>query len=425
MTAVVLAHSRYRYPGGEERHLELLERQLRAAGVSVRRYERQSPTEPGAVERLRVASGLVYRRGVARDLARDLAEQPADVVHFHNLMPMLTPAALRAARRSGAAVVLTIHNYRLFCPAGTLTVGGVVHDDCVEGSSLACALRRPSRGILESAAYGAAIELHRRLRLVQRWVDAYVCPSPHLLWPLARAGFSAERLHAIAYGVEITAEPESLPKRFVLFAGRLSEEKGIETLLAAAQAAPDVPLVVAGDGPLRQMVERASGGSLTYVGRLAAPELKRLRREAACLVAPSEWPDVQPFAVLESLADGVPVVTTPAGGLAHVAAGGGCLLVRQRDPVSLAETMRRVWRDEGLRERLRKEALDSARSHYSVERQTAKLRKLYEGLASAKRVGDDRRGRHPRLSAPEEPRTPIDGGRTRRPPEASGRSSGR
>src|SRR5205085_2613392 len=83
----------------------------------------------------------------------------ADAVHFPNLWPLLTPSALRAARRGGAAVVLTAHNFRFACPGGMLLRDGLPHEDCIEGSSLRCAFRNPRESALESLAYGLALEI--------------------------------------------------------------------------------------------------------------------------------------------------------------------------------------------------------------------------------------------------------------------------
>src|SRR5581483_9713368 len=94
----------------------------------------------------RVGVTLTYRPAGARLLREVLVRETPDLVHFHNAFPLLTPAAVREAHRYGAGVVLTIHNYRFACPAGTLLRNGRIHDDCIEGSSLLCGLRN-SRGV--------------------------------------------------------------------------------------------------------------------------------------------------------------------------------------------------------------------------------------------------------------------------------------
>ncbi len=349
----------------------------------MRRFEVATPP-PGQIgRRARVATGLVYRPSIDRALAREVARARSDVVHFHNLMPMLTPAAMRGARRAGAAVVLTVHNYRLFCPGGTLMSRGMVHDSCVDGSSLRCALRNPRGAWPESLAYGVALEVHRRLRLVQRWVDAYIVPSAHMRDLLVRAGFPTERIHAVAHGVPRVCTPRE-KAGFSLYAGRLAEEKGVLTLLKAARSMPDVPLVIAGDGPLRSLVEKESIGSVTYVGPLDQATLSSYRSRAAFALVPSECPEALGLVAVESLAHGLPTITTTCGGLAGIAANGGCVTVEAGNARELASAMKRLWVDGSERERLRVDALRAARVHYDLARQTHKVLALYERCAATR-----------------------------------------
>ena len=330
---VLLVHNRYRTSGGEERHIDLLEEWLPQAGVDVRRFEVASPDDPSLLERVSMGLTLTYRPAGARLLREVLIREKPDVVHFHNVFPLLTPAAMREASRHGMPVVLTVHNFRFACPAGTLLRNGRIHEDCVEGSSLLCGLRN-SRGVWsESIAYGIALEAQRRLRLPHRWVDAYVAPSNFLAVMLARAGYPSDRIHTIYHGTPIEDAPTPVGD-YALYAGRLSEEKGVETLVAASRLAPRVPLVVAGAGPLEPLVRGAADGSVRYLGRVEPSEINRLIRDARFTLMPSCWYEGLPFGALESMAAGRAVVASRLGGLAEIVDDGITgLLVPPRDPV--------------------------------------------------------------------------------------------
>ena len=254
---VLLAHNRYRAAGGEERHVQLLETSLREVGIEVARFDVTSPDRTSFVNRVGLGLTLTYRPEGARLLREVLFRQRPTVVHFHNFLPLLTPAAMREARRHGARVVLTVHNYRFACPAGTLLRDGRIHEDCIDGSSLLCGLRN-SRGVWsESIAYGLAIEAQRRLRLLHRWVDAYIAPSEFVARMLVRAGYPGERVHVIHHGTPID-KTVTAPGDYALYAGRLSSEKGIEMLIAASALAPRVPLI-RGRRPPEPRVRQAEG----------------------------------------------------------------------------------------------------------------------------------------------------------------------
>jgi glycosyltransferase involved in cell wall biosynthesis len=377
---VLLVHNRYRDSGGEERHVDLLEMWLAETGVDVRRFEVQSPDEPSLLERVKLGLTLSYRPAGSILLREALFRERPQVVHFHNIFPLLTPAAMREARRYGARVVHTVHNYRFACPAGTLVRNGRIHDDCVEGSSLLCGIRY-ARGIWsESLAYGIALEVQRRLRLMHRWVDAYVAPSNFVARMLVRAGYPGGRIHTIQHGTPIDDTP-SPPGEFALYAGRLSREKGVETLVEACRLAPDVPVVFAGDGPLASLVQDQAGGSITYVGRIKPQKVAQLRRAARFTIAPSNCFEVQPFGVLESMASGRAVVASDLGGLAEiVTADVTGLLVPPADAVALASAITTLWSDKARATEMGAAAWDYARVCFSPGKQAHRLLELYEGL---------------------------------------------
>jgi glycosyltransferase involved in cell wall biosynthesis len=345
----------------------------------VRRFERDSSELDGsAAKRAAAALGLAYRPG-GGGIAPVIDDWRPDVVHFHNIWPLLTPAALRLARRRGAAVVLTAHNYRFACPGGTLLRNGVPHDDCIRGSSLACGLRNPRGGLAESVSYGLALELQRRLRMLERWVDAFIAPSAFMGRMLVESGLPEARVHVLSYGFPPAERSESAGSH-VLFAGRLSEEKGVRTLLEAARIAEDVPVAIAGTGPLAGDVRSAR---VEYLGQLGRQELLAALARAAFSVVPSECYDNQPFAAVEAFSMGKPVVATSLGGLPEMVQDGVTgLLVPPHSPSDLAQAMRTLWYRRDLTLEFGERALRFARENFSLPTQVKKTIALYEAVGA-------------------------------------------
>lgn len=378
---ILIAHNRYRRYGGEERHVDLLAGALAAAGHDVLRYEPSSGDVPGSLRaRLAVGAGVAYRPSAGRKVARLLAESPREIAHFHNIFPLLTPAALRAAKQHGSRVVLTVHNFRFACPAGTLLHRGVVDDGCIEGAPLACALHNPLGSWPQSLAYGIGLELQRRLGLIGRWVDAFVAPSRFVARMLVRAGLPERRVAVIPHGVPLDRARNGHDGRFALYAGRLSHEKGIATLLEAAERAR-VPLVVAGDGPEAPAVRAAANGLVRFIDSVPAQRLVELRREAAFVVVPSECPETLSLSALEALAAGRPVVATRVGALPEVVSDGvNGVVVPPGDAAALAAAMRAVWENDDRRDELGEAAYSTAQERFSLEQQTQQIVELYERL---------------------------------------------
>jgi glycosyltransferase involved in cell wall biosynthesis len=381
---VLLAHNRYRVPGGEERHVDLLEQGLTAAGVEVRRFERNSAGIDGSAAR-RAAAGLTvaYRPG-GGGIARAIDDWRPDVVHFHNLWPLLTPAALRIAKRRGAKVVLTVHNYRFACPGGTLLRDGVAHDHCLDGSSLACAVRNPRGSLVESLGYGMALELHRRLRLLSRWVDVFVAPGEFVRDAMVRAGLPEERIVVVRHGVAVETGQSTnrQPRQTLLFAGRLAPEKGVDVLIRAARQVSELPVVIAGTGPLLDELKALAPPSVSFAGWLGPSELAALRSRCLMTVLPSVFYEISPFGAIESAADGRGVIASRIGGLPEIVRDGvSGILVDPGDPDDLVRAMRVVHDDPDRAVRIGASARALAAQEFELGRQTRRLLDVYAEAA--------------------------------------------
>jgi glycosyltransferase involved in cell wall biosynthesis len=384
---ILLVHNRYQNPGGEERHVDLLEASLADIGVEVARLEVDSGTLRTARSRL-LAGPLVAYNPASATLVRDAVRRTrADVAHFHNLWPILSAAALRGAREAGARVVLTAHNYRFACPTGILARGGKPHHDCLTGSSVACGVRAlPDQGV-KGLVYGAALSLQRRLRMLDRWVDAFVAPTQFVARRLAEAGLPADRTRVIYHGVPryplTVTSPPAARDSHALYAGRLSSEKGLPILLGASRIASEIPLLIAGSGPLEKTMSRELPSSVTLVGQLDQNALSRLRASACMAVMPSTWFEVCGYTALEAAAAGRAVVASNIGGIPEVVVDGETgLLVRPGDPSALAEAMRRLWHDHELATRLGQQAAARVERRHDLERAARDHLTLYAEVGS-------------------------------------------
>jgi glycosyltransferase involved in cell wall biosynthesis len=175
------------------------------------------------------------------------------------------------------------------------------------------------------------IEIHRRLRTRERKVDRFVALTEFSRSIFVRAGLPSDKIRVkpntvFATGpAQATAESgRSRQSREVLFVGRLSPEKGIETLLRAWKLG-QWPLTVIGDGPLAELVSRhatKSDGRLRYEGYLQQEDVSRAVRRAAILVMPSEWYEAFPLVAVEAFANGLPVVASRLGSMAEIVEDG-------------------------------------------------------------------------------------------------------
>jgi glycosyltransferase involved in cell wall biosynthesis len=373
---ILLLHNRYRVPGGEERAVEDLAWLIRTElGEEAEVLERDSAT----LGRSRAALGLL-RGGLAPDdVGAAVRRTGARVVHAHNVQPSLGWRALAAARAAGARVVLHLHNYRLVCAVGICFTRG---EDCTRchGRNTLPGVRLNCRGgsRAESAAYGAGLALWQRRTADS--ADAFIVPSAFALRRLESLGAPlGGRAHAIASVQREFAERSGASEgEYALFAGRLAEEKGVADAIAACRLAR-VPLVIAGDGPLAAALRAeaapttAGAPPVRFTGRVDAAELARLRAGAALALVPSRYEEILPLAALESMAAGLPVVASRAGGLPELVPEAG--LHAPGDVPAMAERIRALWRDAAAGDA----ALAVARERTAPSVVAAALRRVYGG----------------------------------------------
>jgi glycosyltransferase involved in cell wall biosynthesis len=371
---VLVVHNRYRIQGGEERSVELQLGALRRAGVAHALLERRSAD----LSRSQAAVALL-RGGRDEDEVEAAArELRAEVVHVHNMLPLPGPRAVETARRTGAAVVMQLHNLRLFCAIGVAARDGgpcfrCHHRNTLPGLVLNC------RGSLpEAAVYAAALARHQPLVLES--VDRFVVPSSYAAGQSALLGVPAERLEVVPHYLPAEAFAErsrAAAGRHALVAARLAPEKGIDTAIEAAALA-GVPLRVAGEGPVAaELAELAArtGAPVEFTGRLDRPSLERELAGAAMLLMPSRYHEFAGYSALEAMAAGVPVVASGLGALPEIVGAARC--VPPNDPEALAARMTALWADPELRRADGDELSARAREGYREEHYVSRLLELY------------------------------------------------
>jgi glycosyltransferase involved in cell wall biosynthesis len=372
---VLLLHNRYRVEGGEERSVELQMRALANAGIEHRLLEARS-TDVGRLE-----AAIAMLRGGANDArvaaaARDLG---ADVVHAHNMQPLIGPRGLAAASEADARVVLHLHNARLFCAIGVAARDGGPCFRCRGRNTLPGLVLNCRGSVPEAAVYAAGLAAHQPT--VFESVARFATPSRWAAGQLALLGVPAERLDVIPHYLpeqELSSQSRAHQGRYALAAGRLSPEKGLDTAIeAAAQAA--VPLWIAGDGPATTSLAalaRERGAPVEMLGRVPRSEMPGLLEGAAMLVLGSRCHEFSPFSVLEAMGAGVPVIATRSGGVPELIGPERC--VPRGDATAMAARMRALWGDPGRRREEGEALLARARERHSEERYVRELLELYE-----------------------------------------------
>src|SRR5918995_1668892 len=326
---VLVVHNRYRLEGGEERSVQLQLDALRRAGIEHAVLERRSADASPPKAALALLTGGVD----TDDVHAAVGELGADVAHVHNMLPLLGPKALQAARDAGAAVVLQLHNLRLFCAIGVAARDGGPCFRCHHRNTLPGLILNCRGSLPEAAVYATSLARHQP-RVFEN-VDRFVVPSSYAAGQSALLGVPAERLEG-------------------------------------------VPLRVVGEGPAdAELAELAArtGAPVDFIGRLERASLERELAGASMLLVPSRYHEFAGYSALEAMAAGVPVIASTLGALPEIVGSARC--VPPNDPAALAARMTALWDDPDLRRIDGDRLIARARAHHSESGYVSRLLELY------------------------------------------------
>ena len=394
---VLLVNKFYYLSGGAERYVRLWEAVLRARGHEVIPFAMRDPrnwptpygryfTRPirfdtGASLRARFSAGLrsVYSLDAARRIRRLIREARPDIAHLHSYCYQLTPSILAPLREAGIPVFQTAHEYKHICANQRLLNEGTgaICEACRTGRWYAPVAARCIKGSLGASVIGCVEQLADRfLRLSRQVIRRIITPSDFMRRKMLAFGMDGSRIvHVPNFVVANEFDPSRPPGDYFLFMGRLVRHKGIMTLLAAAEKLRDVPVRVAGDGPLenevRETVAQDNLRNVQLLGFMDGSPLRAQIEAARAVVVPSEWYENCPFVVLEAMAAGRPVIAARIGGIPELVADGETGILHAPGSVSsLVESMHRLWQDRvsaesmGAAGRRRVEECYGAESHY-------------------------------------------------------------
>jgi len=386
---VLMVHNFYQQPGGEDQSFAAEAGLLEAYGHTVCRYTLHNDAIQ-QMSALRVARATIWNTTAYRELRALIRQVQADVVHFQNTFPLVSPAGYYAAQAEGVPVVQSLRNYRLMCPNGLFFRDGRPCELCLgrlpwPGVRHAC--YRNSRPA--TAAVATMLTVHRALGTWSKHVDAYVALTAFARQKFIEGGLPADKIAVKPNFVYPDPGPTEQKEDYALFVGRLSAEKGLDVLLEAwPKLGSRLRLKVVGDGPLAGPVQEAARANehIEWLGRLPYDAVLDRVGRAALLVIPSVWHEPFGRVAIEAYAKATPVVASDRGALAeiveHERTG---LLFHPGDADDLAAQV--AWLlDHPTRSRqMGKAARQAFETTYSAERNYEMLMAIYEAaMAPAK-----------------------------------------
>lgn len=344
---VLQVHAGYRFPAGEDTVVANEAAALSAGGHDVRRHVVSNPSEFGAA--IKALSLSLHNPMAARAVATEIDDFQPDIVHVHNTWFALSSSVVAAASRANAPVVMTIHNYRLGCLSADLFRGKSVCTACIG--------RLPLRGVVHgcyrdsrllSAIQATEVSLTRTRGVLDDHVDRFVSPSAFMADRLVDIGVPADRLVVKPHFVSDPGPRRQPPSASneIVFIGRLSAGKGLNTLLRAWErlstgrpSNSDLQLSIIGDGPLAAELREIAPRSVRFEGWLPRGDVTARLLSARAFVFPSTWYEPFGMVLVEALSAGIAIIASNASEAPAITATPPALTVPVDDDIALAQAL--------------------------------------------------------------------------------------
>ncbi|MDY6802777.1 MAG: glycosyltransferase family 4 protein [Cyanobacteriota bacterium] len=386
---ILSIHNRYQIRGGEDESREAEQRLLTEKGHQVDVYEDTNDRVP-ELGKVRVAMRTVWSQESYKIVRQKLKQNSYDLIHVQNFFPLISPSVYYAAKAEGVPVVQSLRNYRLMCANSYFFRQGRVCEDCM-GKFL------PWPGVVHSCyrdnragtvAVAAMQTVHRILPTWSKMVGVYITLTQFARQKFIQAGLPPEKILVKPNFVSTNPEVGKGSGGYAFFVGRLSPEKGLDTLLEAWEyLGGQIPLKIVGDGPLASKVQEAASRlpNIEWLGRRPLQEVYDLVGEAKFLIFPSQWYETFGRVAVEAFAKGTPVIAANIGAIAELVDSGRTgLLFRPGDREDLIGQVE--WANTHPEEltQMRRNARAEFEAKYTAEENYRQLRGIYQDLLNNK-----------------------------------------
>ena len=379
---ILSVHNAYQIRGGEDESRDSEEAILREMGHQVDTYE-ETNNRLAEINPMKLAARTIWSDESYKIVEGLLSKAPYEAVHVQNFFPLISPSIYYAAKAAGVPVVQTLRNYRLLCPNALFFRDGKVCEGChkqvVPLPGIVNGCYRGSQAA--SAAVGAMITVHRLMQTWTKQVDLYVALSEFAKQKFIEGGLPADKIVVKPNFVYRDPGVGAGQGGYALYVGRLSVEKGIDTLLGAwEKLGNQMPLKIVGEGPLTAQVLEAAERlpQIEYLGRRSIPEVYELMGEAKVLVFPSKWYETFGRVAIEAFAKGTPVIASNIGAIAEVVDHGRTgLHFRPGDSEDLANQVESILANPDSLAQMRQEARAEFEAKYTAKENYQRLLEIY------------------------------------------------
>lgn len=365
---------------------------LEKHGHDVVRYtvSNDSFDKAGALGKITATFGMLWNFRNYREVKKLIEEKKPDIVHVHTFFPLLSPSVLYAAKGSGIKVVATLHDTRFVCPCATSLRGMQLCNKCGDGNYFRMGKYACFKGSrLQSFIVSCIFSYHRIRKSFYKQIDRYICLNENQIFMLKNIGFEEKKIVKkynfvpdSKVDIDVTLIT-NLPERYVVFYGRIGNEKGIRVLMQIWDKIQEIPLVVMGGGPMEEEFRdwAKTKDNVFFLGYTQHEKCLSIVKMAEFVVFPSIWYEGCSMVEIETESLGKGIVATDLGFSEEAIVNGvNGFKVTLGDVNGFVRVIRKLWADPELISIIGKNARIDYEAKYLPEDNYLKLMEIYRGV---------------------------------------------
>ncbi len=340
-------------------------------------------SESSILTRAQYTLSFFYNKESASHIESLIIKEKPDIAHIHLLFNGISVSILPVLKKYRIPIVMTVHDYRLICPAYTFTDGkqNICERCIVNKRYYQCITNQCSKGNMINSTL-LALEMYYREKYYQpiNYIDKFIFVSKFALQKHIQADPAYKKKSTLLYNFTPNKEHDiNKKKNYFLYFGRISEEKGIQTLINAAKELPSIHFKIAGTGPLLCHFQAQNIPNISFVGFKQGNELENLIQQAKFVIVPSEWFENNPLSIIESMMSGTPVIGSNIGGIPELITNNvtGFLFETKNKNALINSINQAVLLDRNEYELMCKNAYTFAKNNFSPKVHLSKLITIY------------------------------------------------
>ena len=407
---VLLVNNYYYYRGGDCTYLFSLKKLLEEKGNKVSVFSMHHPKNfdseyskyfvsyinyddevknIGMLSAFKVLNRTIYSIEAKEKMEELIKEERPDIVHLQNIHHHITPSILYVFKKYMIPVVWTLHDYTLICPNTSFLSQGKICERCKKKKYFWPSMVRCKKDSFGASSMAAFEAIFHNLMMINSLVNVFIVPSDFLYNKMIEYGIKSDKLKHIEHFTSFESNStKQVFDDYYLYVGRISEEKGIKTLIDAALKVNSSKLKIAGDGPmLEEMISYAkskdNNNIIEFLGHENSSELSKLYEKCKFIVVPSEWYEISGLIIFEAFTYGKPAIGSNIGGIKELIKDTERgILFETGNSDDLSASIKFLLNNPDIVEEMGENAKNYIATELSAEKHYQKLIKIYENAIS-------------------------------------------